>query len=67
MTADVKTFKLKARGDHGSGKTELLVAFAKFVKQFGMHAAFNEHDHHLVVTSTKEQRERLYKSNRGRT
>ena len=59
MTADIKTFKLKARGDYGSGKTELLTAFARFVRQFGMTAALVEDDHHLVVTSTKEQRERL--------
>lgn len=65
MTADLKTFKLKARGDAGGGRTELLTAFAQFLKQFGMSAALNEVDHHLTVTSTKEQRERLWKSNRG--
>ena len=66
MIADVKTFKLKARGDAGSGRTELLTAFAQFLKQFGMSAVLVEADHHLIVTSTKDQRERLWKSNQRR-
>jgi hypothetical protein len=31
-TNDVKTFKLKARGDTGAGKTQLLVAFAALLR-----------------------------------
>ena len=67
MTApDLKTFKLKARGDHGSGKTELLMAFARMLRQLGMTAVVLERDHHLIVTSTKEQRTRLWEANRRR-
>ena len=64
--ADVKTFKLKARGDAGAGKTELLSAFAVMLRGLGMTAELCEEDHHLVVTSTKEQRNALYQSNRRR-
>jgi hypothetical protein len=65
MTArDVKTFKLKARGDAGAGKTELLTAFAAMVRRFGMGAELCEADHHLIVTATKAQRNALYASNR---
>jgi molybdopterin-guanine dinucleotide biosynthesis protein len=66
MTADVKTFKLKARGDHDSGKSELLTAFAHLARQFGMTVELVEKDHHLIVTSTKEQRERVWKANQKR-
>lgn len=65
MTADTKTFKLKARGDAGSGRTELLEALAQVARRHGMTALLVEADHHLIVTSTKEQREALWKANRG--
>ena len=65
--ADIKTFKLKARGDAGAGKSELLTAFAALVRGFGMTAALNEADHHLIVTATKAQRNALYAFNRKRT
>lgn len=64
MTADLKTFKLKARGDGGSCRTELLTAVARIARQFGMQAALIEQDHDLIVTSTKAARERLWKANR---
>ncbi len=65
MTADIKTFKLKARGDAGGGRTELLTALMRILRGHGMTAVLNEADHHLIVTSTKEQRERLWKANRA--
>ncbi len=65
MTADVKTFRLKARGDAGAGKTELLSAFAVLLRQFGMTAKLCEADHHLIVTATKAQRNALYAFNRA--
>jgi uridine kinase len=61
---DIKTFKLKARGDAGAGKTELLVAFAALLRQFGMSVELCDDDHHLVVTATKAQRNALYQFNR---
>ena len=61
---DVKTFKLKARGDPGAGKTELLTALMRPLRGFGMTAVLNEADHHLIVTATKEQRNALYEFNR---
>jgi hypothetical protein len=65
MTArDLKTFKLKARGDAGAGKTELLAAFAALLRRFGMTAELREADHHLIVTATKAQRNALYRFNR---
>jgi uridine kinase len=64
MQRDIKTFKLKARGDAGSGKTELLVAFAALLRQFGMTVELCDDDHHLVVTATKAQRNALYQFNR---
>lgn len=68
MTIDRKTFKLKARGDAGSGRTELLIAFAAFVQErFGMTTALVEADHHLIVTSIKEQRNALYRFNRAKS
>jgi ABC-type uncharacterized transport system YnjBCD ATPase subunit len=64
-TADIKTFKLKARGDAGAGKSELLTAFAAMLRQqFGMTAELNDADHHLIVTATKAQRNALYAFNR---
>jgi hypothetical protein len=69
-TADIKTFKLKARGDAGAGKSELLAAFAALLRrEFGMKAELNDADHHLIVTATKAQRNALYAFNRkgGRT
>lgn len=65
-TADLKTFKLKARGDGGSGRTELLTAFATLCRQFGMTTMLaTDKDEHLIVTSTKAQREKLWKANRA--
>lgn len=64
MTADIKTFKLKASGDFGGGKTELLLAFAELARQFGMTVVVSDKDHHLIVTSSKEQREKLWRYNR---
>lgn len=66
MAKDIKTFKLKARGDAGAGKTELLKAFAHLAHLFGMTAELTEDDHHLVVTATKVQRNALYQFNRAR-
>ena len=63
MTRDLKSFKLKARGDAGSGKTELLEAFAFLARRFGMTVALCNEDHHLIVMSTKEQRFALYRFN----
>jgi hypothetical protein len=65
MTAkDIKTFKLKARGDAGAGKSELLLAFAIMLRQFGMTTEVCGDDHHIVVTATKAQRNALYAANR---
>jgi hypothetical protein len=61
---NLKTFKLKARGDHGAAKTELLVAFARFCQQLGMTTALVESDHHLIVTTTRAQRVALWEVNR---
>lgn len=61
---DIKTFKLKARGDAGAGKTELLTAFAAMLRALGWTVELNERDHHLMVTATKEQRNALYRFNR---
>jgi hypothetical protein len=66
-TKDIKTFKLKARGDAGAGKTELLTAFASLLRSLGMTAELCERDHHLVVTATKAQRNALYEHNRRRS
>jgi hypothetical protein len=66
VTADVKTFKLKARGDAGAGKTELLKAFAVMLRDLGMTALLCEDDHHLIIRSTKEQRNALYAANHRR-
>ncbi len=65
MTADIKTFKLKARGDAGGGRTELLTALLRILRDCGMTAVLDEKDHHLIVTSTKAQRERLWRANRS--
>jgi hypothetical protein len=64
LVRDIKTFKLKARGDAGSGRTQLLKAFAGFAQQFGVAAQLSNEDHHLVVTTTKAQRVALFQFNR---
>jgi hypothetical protein len=67
IAPDLKTFKLKARGDAGASKTELLTAFMRMLRQeFGMMAILNEADHHLIVTATKEQRNALWEFNRSK-
>ena len=66
-TKDIKTFKLKARGDAGAGKTELLTAFASLLRHFGMIAEIRVDDHRRTVTATKAQRNALYEFNRRRT
>lgn len=63
---DVKIFKLKARGDHGAGKTELLVAFGRVARAFGMITALSADGHDMLVTATKAQRCALYEFNRNR-
>lgn len=63
-TKDIKIFKLKARGDWGSGKTELLIAFGRIANSFGMITALSSDGHDMLITSTKEQRRALYESNR---
>jgi hypothetical protein len=63
---NIKTFKLKARGDAGADKSELLRAFATMLRDLGMTTVLCEDDHHLIVTSTKEQRRALYLANRRR-
>jgi ABC-type transport system involved in cytochrome c biogenesis ATPase subunit len=64
LVRDIKTFKLKARGDAGSGRTHLLKAFAGFAKQFGVEVTLCNEDHHVVVTTTKAQRVALFLFNR---
>jgi hypothetical protein len=59
-----KTFKLKARGDWGSGKTELLIAFGRIAESFGMITVLSSDGHDMLITSTKEQRCALYEFNR---
>ena len=61
---DLKTFKLKARGDAGGGKTELLIAFCRLAQHFGMRVHLVDDDHHLLVTSTAAQRKALFDANR---
>jgi hypothetical protein len=63
-TKDIKTFKLKARGDAGAGKTELLLAFAAMLRGLGISAELCERDHHLTVMTNKAQRNDLYAANR---
>lgn len=65
MTRDVKIFKLKARGDHGGGKTELLLAFGRLARSFGFITALSADGHDMLVTSTKEQRCALHEFNRA--
>ncbi|HLH95042.1 MAG TPA: hypothetical protein VKW08_07980 [Xanthobacteraceae bacterium] len=65
MAKDVKIFKLKARGDAGASKTELLVALGRICRSFGMQIELKESDHHLIITSTKAQRCALYDFNRA--
>jgi hypothetical protein len=67
MTADLKSFKLKARGDGGSGRSELLEMFEALARSFGMTTHRCDDDHHLIVTSTAEQRLALFRFNRRRT
>ncbi len=64
MKKDLKTFKLKARGDAGGGKTELLIAFSRLAEHFGMKVHLVDADHHLIVTSTAEQRRALFEANK---
>ena len=66
-STDIKTFKLKAHGDAGAGKTELLTAFAAMLRELGMTAEICERDHHLVVTATKAARNARYERNRKRS
>jgi ABC-type taurine transport system ATPase subunit len=64
LVQDIKTFKLKARGASGSGRTQLLKAFAGFARQFGVTLQLCNDDHHLVVTTTKAQRVAIFQFNR---
>jgi hypothetical protein len=61
---DLKTFKLKARGDAGGGKTELLIAFGRLAQSFGMQVHLVDADHHLLVASTADQRRALFEADR---
>lgn len=65
MTKDLKIFKLKARGDAGSCKTELLHAFGHLARSFGMITALSSDGHDMLITSTKENRCALYEFNRS--
>lgn len=65
MSRDVKIFKLKARGDAGSCKTELLIAFGRIARSFGMHTAMSSDGHDMLITSAREDRNRLYEFNRA--
>jgi hypothetical protein len=66
MTAkNIKTFKMKARGDAGSCKTELLIAFGRIANSFGMITALSTDGHDMLITSTAEQRSCLYEFNRA--
>jgi hypothetical protein len=64
VTKDIKIFKLKARGAAGSCKTELLIAFGRIVRSFGMITALSADGHDMLITSSKEQRCALYEFNR---
>jgi hypothetical protein len=66
-TKDIKIFKLKVRGDAGSCKTELLIAFGRIAQGFGMLTAMSNDGHDMLITSTKEQRNALYEFNRQST
>ena len=60
---DTKILTVKMRGIHGSAKTEMLLAIARFARQFGMVPALNGDGHNMVITSTKAQRLALYHFN----
>lgn len=64
LVQDIKTFKLKARGDAGSGRTQLLKALAGLARQFGMEVTLCNDDHHLIVKTTKAQRVAIFQFNR---
>jgi hypothetical protein len=64
MTKDTKTFRLKARVDPGSCKTELLIAFGRIANSFGTETALSLDGHDMHIRSTKEQRCALYEFNR---
>lgn len=64
MSDNLKTVQIKTRGDFGSGKTEFLTAIERLAKRFGMQTRMDGDGHNLSVTSTKEERDRLYEFNR---
>jgi hypothetical protein len=64
-TKNIKIFKLKARGDAGSCKTELLIALRRIASSFGMMTTLSGDGHDLLITSTAEQRLRLWEFNRS--
>jgi hypothetical protein len=64
-TKDIKTFKLKARGHPGAGKTELLIAFGRVARSFGMTTVLSADGHDMLVTTTTDQRVALFEANRN--
>lgn len=62
-TPDTKLLHIKMRGIHGCAKTEMLLAIARFVRQFGMVPALAGDGHNMVITSTKAQRLALHAFN----
>jgi hypothetical protein len=64
MSDNLKTVQVKTRGDFGSGKTEFLTLVERLAKRFGMQTRMDADGHNLSITSTKEERERLFAFNR---
>jgi hypothetical protein len=60
---DIKILTVKMRGIRGCAKTELLLAIARFVRQFGMVPSLKPDCHDMSIVSTKRQRLALYDFN----
>lgn len=55
ISSTLKTMTLKARGERGSGKSEILALLARLAGEVGMEARI-DNDHKLTITSSADQR-----------
>lgn len=66
MSDNLRGLTVKMRGEHRSGKTQILIALERLARSFGMQTRMDADGHNLSIISSAADRIRLYEHNHGR-
>ena len=62
---NLKAMTVRVRGESSAGKSQLMIAVARFVESLGMTTRIDADGHNLAIVSGKLDRCRLYALNRA--